>query len=29
MKRLSNEVKIGITFTIAIVLLYFGINFLK
>lgn len=29
MKRLSNEVKIGITFIIAIVLLYFGINFLK
>lgn len=29
MKRLSNEVKIGATFVIAIVLLYFGINFLK
>lgn len=29
MKRLSNEVKIGATFIIAIVLLYFGINFLK
>lgn len=29
MKRLSKEAKIGLTFIIAIVLLYFGINFLK